>query len=132
MIATHKIGLGQEQLNSETGAFSSEQKATSLIRIKTGLFDRECHNDGGGIGHQWSTQQAASGIHLSHDGTTLNEIDRLNDHPISDMHGFTPMAQTGAACAEQPRRNSLWSRVQLHFQIIRLQCHDDSGGIAHN
>ena len=132
MIPAHQIGLGQKELNGKTGAFGSEQEATGLIRIKTRLFDRKSHHDGGGIRHRWSAQEAASGIHPSHDGTSLNGIDRFDNHPVADMHGFTPMAQTGATCAEQPGRNALCSRVQLHLQVIRLQRHDDSGGIAHN
>ena len=132
MIPAHQIGLGQKQFNSEAGAFGGEQKPTGLIRIETGLFDSEGHHHGGGIGHRGSAQQAASGLHPSHNGAALNAVDRLDNHPIADMHHFTPMAQTGASCAEQPRRNSFWSRVQLHLQIIRLQRHNNSGGIAHS
>ena len=131
MIPAHQIGLGQKELNGKTGAFGSEQEATGLIRIKTRLFDRKSHHDGGGIRHRWSTQQAGPGINPSHNGTRLNRINRFDKHAIADMHGFTPMAQTGATCAEEPRRNALWNHVQLHLQIIRLQRHDDSGSVAH-
>ena len=128
----HEISFGQQELDRQSRAFRSQQKPAGLIRIKSRLIDGKRHNHQRDIGHLGTGQPAATRLNPRHHRTSLDGINGLHPHTISDMNRLPPVTEARAAGAEQPRETLLRRLIQFHLQIVGLQRHHDADRFTHD
>ena len=132
LVLLHEISFGQQELDRQSRAFCSQQKPAGLIRIKSRLIDGKRHHHQRDIGHLGTGQPAATRLNPRHHRTSLDGINGLHPHTISDMNRLPPVTEARAAGAEQPRETLLRRLIQFHLQIVGLQRHHDAGRFTHD